>query len=55
MKSKNKFDSELFDIDWVNDLIFLVNIITHLNILNLQRKNKVITNMYNSIQFCRNR
>ncbi|XP_008185087.1 general transcription factor II-I repeat domain-containing protein 2B-like [Acyrthosiphon pisum] len=51
MKSKNKFVPELTNNDWIKDLAFLVDITAHLNILNLQsqRKNKVITNMYDSI------
>jgi len=45
MKSKNKIVSELTNNDWIKDLAFLVDITTHLNILNLQLqgKNKVIT------------
>jgi len=52
MKSKYKIVSELTNYDWIKDLAFLVDIATHLNILNLQLqgKNKVITNMYDSIQ-----
>lgn len=52
MISKNKIVSELNNIDWIKDLAFLVDITTHLNVLNvqLQGKNKVITNMCDSIQ-----
>lgn len=51
MKSKNKIVSELTNNDRIKDLTFLVDITTHLNILNLQLqgKNNVITNMYDSI------
>jgi len=52
MISKNKIVSELNNIDWIKDLTFFVDITTHLNVLNvqLQGKNKVITNMCDSIQ-----
>ncbi|KAL4135442.1 hypothetical protein QTP88_007051 [Uroleucon formosanum] len=52
MISKNKIVSELNNIDWIKDLAFLVDITTHLNVLNvqLQGKNKIITNMCDLIQ-----
>jgi hypothetical protein len=51
MKFKNKIVPELTKNDWIKDLAFLVDITAHLNMLNLQLqgKNKVITNMYDSI------
>lgn len=49
MESQNKFDLKLTDVDWVKDLVFLVDIITYLNILNLQEKIK-LSQIY-TIQF----
>ena len=51
MVSKKKFVLELNEENWLSDLAFLVDLITHLNELNmhLQGENQLINNMFQTI------